>query len=80
MEIINITCPAEGVPDVVTLANRMPTAATRAALLYWIEKNHNAGEDHLALVYFDRRDDDVPGFKVVCTEIEKTFVFNIGDL
>lgn len=78
MEIVNVDPSTEGLPDLVCLANRMPTAATRTALVYWIEKHHNPNEDPLVLVHFDRRDDDLPGFKVICSEIEKTFVFTTG--
>lgn len=79
MEIINVDPATEGLPPVVCLANHMPTAVTRQALVSWVEKTYNAeSEAMLVLIHFDRRDDAVPGFKIVCSEIDKTFVFTTG--
>lgn len=78
MEIINVDPTIEGLPAVQCLANQMPTAASRTSLVYWIEKHYNPNEDPLVLIHFDRRDDETPGFKVICSEIDKTFVFTTG--
>lgn len=75
MEIIIVDRETTELPEIQCLSNRMPNRLSRRALEYWIEKHHNPSETPLVLVHFDRRDDGQPGFKVVCSEIDKTFVF-----
>lgn len=75
METIVIDHATAELPEIQCLANHMPTSLTRRALECWIEKHHNPSETPLVLVHYDRRDDGQPGFKIVCSEIDKTFVF-----
>lgn len=76
MEIINVDrTQYEDFPaELQLLANQMPTSDSRRRLEAWIERHFNQNGEPLVLVNYDRRDDG-PGFKIVCVDIDTTFVF-----